>query len=438
MKALVVNPWITDFKLYDEWMHPCGLYFLMSLLSQRGVEVFYWNCLSIPNLGKTKANGTGDFPSVEYPKPALYKTIRRRYKKYGVAEADFENYVLSIPRPDMIFVGSSMTYWVTGVKETVNFLAKIFPDVPCVVGGSAASLMPSVMKSLLPTASIFSGSLFDRTCFKAVGVPFLSTMTGLAPDSSMLPGLGFLEKARHIPVLTSFGCPLSCSYCASWSLEGDFRSRPPGTVVDEIEFLTGKFSVKNAAFYDDALLFKPAGHLLPFCKLLSDRKISLNFHTPNGMHVSFLTAELLDIMKGAGFSTLRFGYESGASDQRCHTGGKSTFEMISRKVRLMVGSGFSGKQIGVYVMAGLPGQMPEHVLCELDAVASLGILVKPVFLSPVPKTRLFGQYAALHPEILTDPLSHNDSYFITLLPGWDSEAVQGILDRAKRHNCRFS
>ena len=30
--ALVVNPFITDFKLYDEWMHPLGLYFLIDLL----------------------------------------------------------------------------------------------------------------------------------------------------------------------------------------------------------------------------------------------------------------------------------------------------------------------------------------------------------------------------------------------------------------------
>ena len=85
-------------------------------------------------------------------------------------------------------------------------------------------------------------------------------------------------------------------------------------------------------------------------------------------------------------------------------------------------------------MAGLPAQTPQDVALEIDSVASLGVLVKPVFLSPVPTTQLFDQYAKLFPEILTDPLSHNDSYFITKLPGWDSVGVQDIIDRAKKHN----
>jgi hypothetical protein len=85
-------------------------------------------------------------------------------------------------------------------------------------------------------------------------------------------------------------------------------------------------------------------------------------------------------------------------------------------------------------MAGLPGQTPTDVAAEIDSVASLHVKVKPVFLSPVPTTPLFGHYATLFPELRTDPLSHNDSYFITRLPGWDGGAMQEIIDRAKKHN----
>jgi hypothetical protein len=437
-KALVVNPWVTDFKLYDEWMHPCGLYFLMTLLSQNGVEVFYWNCLKRSGLEKSKSNGTGDFPSMEHPKPALYRNIRRRYKLYGVPAADFHDYLKAIPRPDIICVGSAMTYWVEGLKITVDIIAKVFPGVPLIIGGSSATLMPAVLHSLMPSVHIFGGSLFDQPRLARSGIPVLSTLSALPPDSSMLPAFELLDDIRHLPVITSFGCPLSCSYCASRMLEGEFRPRPPAVVADEVESIVSRFGVKNAAFYDDALLFEPAGHFLPFCRMLSDRNVVLNFHTPNGMHVKYVTPEILDTMRNTGFTTLRFGFESGSSGHRHHTDGKTSIEQLAHNVGLMRHAGFTGEKIGVYIMGGLPGQAPGDMMRDVDAVASLGIKVKPVFLSPVPKTKLFDFYADLYPEITTDPLTHNDSYFITRLPGWDGGAVQEVFDGAKRHNGRFA
>jgi hypothetical protein len=71
-------------------------------------------------------------------------------------------------------------------------------------------------------------------------------------------------------------------------------------------------------------------------------------------------------------------------------------------------------------------------------VASLSVKTKPVFVSPVPRTPLFERYAAAHPVLRHTPLSHNDSYFITLLPGWDATAVQHVMDLAKAKNASVS
>jgi hypothetical protein len=438
MKALVINPWITDFKLYDEWMHPCGLYFLMTLLLQNGTEVYYYNCLDRPAGLKTNANGTGRFEFRDYPKPALYAGIRRHYKIYGRPLDDFMHYLLSIPRPDIIFIGSTMTYWIAGVRETADVLGRVFPSVPCIVGGTAASLMPGVMKSCLPDVSVFGGSIFDKTALAHSGIPFLSAMSGLPKQASMLPALKLLESAFHTPAITSLGCPLSCSYCASRTLVNTYRPRPPQTIADEIEYMVSHFQIRHVAFYDDALLYKPDEHLLPLLAILRERGILVCFHVPNGMHVRWISQEILDIMKSSGFSGLRFGYESGSPGNVPHTAGKTTFEELKQKIPLMRSAGFAGEDIGIYVMAGLPDQTPQNVADEIDSVASLKVLVKPVFLSPVPTTRLFDYYARLFPEILIDPLSHNDSYFITRLPGWDAGAVQEIIDRAKKHNASIN
>ena len=60
MKILVINPYVTDFKLYDEWMHPLGLYFLMDILRKNGHSISYFNCLQSYSSSPRK-HGTASF-----------------------------------------------------------------------------------------------------------------------------------------------------------------------------------------------------------------------------------------------------------------------------------------------------------------------------------------------------------------------------------------
>ncbi|MBN1578686.1 MAG: hypothetical protein JW913_19135 [Chitinispirillaceae bacterium] len=69
--VLVCNPYITDFKLYDEWMHPLGLYFLIDLLTANGADVHYFDCLERSPGAPLKKFGTGSFTSRVIPRPAV-------------------------------------------------------------------------------------------------------------------------------------------------------------------------------------------------------------------------------------------------------------------------------------------------------------------------------------------------------------------------------
>jgi radical SAM superfamily enzyme YgiQ (UPF0313 family) len=169
-------------------------------------------------------------------------------------------------------------------------------------------------------------------------------------------------------------------------------------------------------------------------KLLQQRGIRAQFHTPNGMHIKWLSPEALAIMRQSGFRTLRFGYESGDNRYRADTNEKVSKKELEEKVACIMKSGFTGNEVGVYVMAGLANQSPEDVLLDMEFVASQGVKVKPVFLSPVPHTRLFEHYAVQYPQLKTDPLFHNDSFFVAQLPGWDYAAMQQIIDISKKHN----
>ncbi|MBN1129087.1 MAG: hypothetical protein JXA71_08875 [Chitinispirillaceae bacterium] len=91
--------------------------------------------------------------------------------------------------------------------------------------------------------------------------------------------------------------------------------------------------------------------------------------------------------------------------------------MAREKVSCLKRAGFSGNDLGIYAMAGLPDQSPRQVLDEIDFIRSLGVMPKPVWLSPVPGTRLFRHYAKMFPEITADPLWHNDLFFYHPAPG---------------------
>lgn len=430
--ALVINPYVADFKLYDEWMHPLGLYFLISLLEKNGIEVRYFNCLQRSDQAKSKKFNTGHFPYTYLEKPHLYQSIPRKYKLYGRPENELSNFLQQDTMPNIICIGTMMTYWLPGVVETIKIIRAVHPEVPIAIGGIAARLMPEAVKELLPESTIIG--TIDTT------EPFVlhKSIRPLAQEeqSSLLAGFRHLEKPAHGPILMSLGCPMACTYCASSFLQGKFRLRPHEVVIKEIVTLAENYAIQNFSFFDDALLFKAEEGLVPLLTELSTifKPGRLKFHAPNGLHLHYITEELALTLKSAGFESLRFGYENGSADYGGDTSRKADRQALTKKIAILKNAGFVKNEIGVYVMAGLPGQTPSQVHEELDFVASCGVKAKPVFLSPVPGTMLFEHYAAAFPQLRTDPLWHNDVFFITQLPGWNWEEMEKIRLRVRELN----
>jgi len=425
--ALVINPHAADFKLYDEWMHPLGLYLLIDLLRQNGFDVRFFNCLERSPDDKSKRYGTGDFSCLEIEKPPVYRSIPRNYKVYGRPSAELQTFLESTPRPDLICIGSMMTYWLPGVIFTVKTVAAAYPDVPTVIGGIAARLMPQAMAAMLPHHIMVNPPVLGSGTF--IVHPSLPPLAIKKP-LSLRPGLEMLLRPLHGPILTSLGCPMGCSYCASALLQGPFHRRQQETVMAETAFLAGKYGVEDFAFYDDALLYDPDDRVFPLLDAFIHLPNPIRLHAPNGLHLRYINDQLALKMKTAGFTTLRFGYESGAALHAGDTSGKSSREEARTGIASLLNAGFKGSGIGIYVMAGLPNQLPGQVLEEIDFLLSLGVKPKPVWFSPVPGTRLFDHYAHKFPRLKTDPLWHNDVFFITQLPGWSWDAVEKVRERA--------
>jgi len=189
--------------------------------------------------------------------------------------------------------------------------------------------------------------------------------------------------------------------------------------------------IRNFAWYDDALLYEAEKHFLPLTQTIMEYGIDARFHLPNGFHARWVTPSVAASMKSTGFTTLRLGYESGVSTNASHTSGKSNPDDVARAISILRHAGFKRTEIGIYVMGGIPGQTPDEMIGELIFVGRLGVMPKPVFLSPVPGTPLFEHYAQVFPQIRSNPLLHNDTSFVTCLPGWNYEAVERIMGLAR-------
>jgi len=405
-------------------MHPLGLYLLISRLQSAGFNTRYINCLQPED--ETKKFGTAQFPWIEIKKPPLYSAIKRRYKLYGISSGDFKNQLEKCPAPDIICIGSMMTYWLNGVNETIRQVREAYPKTPIAVGGIGAALFGDYICSY-HHSDVF---VVDKE-INIAGIELSPRMFKQSEQNiSLLDGLKLVEKSRHGPVLSALGCPLSCEYCASKLLQPDFFIRPVKQVSEEIRFMVNERGVRDFAFYDDALLAEPQKTVIPLANELGSLKSELRFHTPNGLHLKYVNREILDCFKALNTATLRFGYESSVKRYRRATGQKISQDILKEKAALLNDAGLL-QICAAYVMAGLPDQTVEDVFDEIDTVNSLGLQAKPVFVSPVPKTAMFKYYSKRYPQITADPLWHNDTFFITKLEGWNEEAVNKVKKRCK-------
>ena len=146
---LCVNPWVHDFAAFDFWARPLGLFTIAAILRQNRVRVSFLDCMNRFHSRKTNRvkvywDGRGPFDKTPISVPqelnAHLRHISKKFTRYGALKEWIEQDLLAMDRPDLILVTSLMTYWATGVAETIALIKKIFPGVPVVLGGIYASL----------------------------------------------------------------------------------------------------------------------------------------------------------------------------------------------------------------------------------------------------------------------------------------------------------
>jgi hypothetical protein len=412
---LLINPWIYDFAAYDFFARPLGLLYLAGLLRAQGFTVNFLDCLGTPH-ARTGPFGTGRYPKEIIPPPPALAGITRRYGRYGITEAAFQERLGRVPTPAAILVTSLMTYWYPGVAAAIRLAREHFPEVPVLLGGIYATLCPEHAQKHSgahrvvagPGEAVIAGILKEVTGFSPPG-PTFPDLNDL--DSLPYPALDLLDHPSYIPILTSRGCPLDCTYCASRQLQPVYRRRQPLAVAAELIYWQDQLGLVDAAFYDDALLLAAPDHLLVILEELARRGRTFRFHTPNGLHARLITREVAQWLKRANFATLRLGVETTAvGDARLDA--KLQAGELEAALAHLREAGFAPAEIGVYLLIGLPDQAEAEVAASTLRVKELGATPVLAQYSPIPGTALWPRALACSRFDLTaDPLFHNNSLF---------------------------
>jgi radical SAM superfamily enzyme YgiQ (UPF0313 family) len=444
--VLLVNPWIYDFTAYDFWLKPLGLLYVAALLEAHGrVRVSFIDCLDRfhPGLGKpakVKPDGRGPFPKEEVTKPEILRGVPRRFSRYGIPARLFERELAAVPRPDAVLMTCAMTYWYPGVQAAVDAVRRRFGAVPVILGGVYATLCPAHARTRSgadivvpgPAGKALFGILRD-VLGDAVGPdPDLS-----GPDSMPRPAFGRLRDRSWLPVLSSRGCPLRCTFCASRLLAADFEQRSPSAVASEIAAHHSSFATRDFAFYDDALLIDKDRHAVPLFEKIAAANLPVRFHAPNGLHVREIDGRLARLFREAGLSSLYLSLESADESLIRERAPKTSPGELPEALAALEAAGYRRPDIGVYLIMGLPGQSAASVEESVRFVRSLGATPHVAYFSPIPGTAEW-ETLARRGRVAddTDPLLHNKIAFAYLKgdisPG-EFEALKKVMAPGGAH-----
>lgn len=217
------------------------------------------------------------------------------------------------------------------------------------------------------------------------------------PDPNMLPMPAFdlLNSKLYYEFLmprpfgliqTARGCPYTCNYCVR-SFGQKLTMLKPENILEQIEFLINKHSIKSLRFIDDTFTAVPK-RVIDLCRLMVEKKLNIQWTCLS--RVDTINEEMIYWMKQAGCKRIYFGVESG-SPRILEILHKSV-DLVEAKKNVLLCKKF-GIETAAFFMFGCPEETPADFdlslsfakQCDLDFV-SVGEL------TPYPGTELFNRF----------------------------------------------
>jgi radical SAM superfamily enzyme YgiQ (UPF0313 family) len=352
-------------------------------------------------LSQKAAEKLGIFPSLALLSMASW--IRQHGYEVGLIDLHGENLYPADAvgrvrdfNPDIVALTAKTLGW-PAVIEIAQMVKANFPKVLVVVGGPHLSIYPKESltwecfdmavvgdgeETFLDVCEhVESGSSLDDipgTCVRKKDGEIVMNPSRAVPkdiDRYPMPAWDLVDVNRYhcltllkpfATMVTTRGCPWHCGYC-SQVYSDKLRFRSPELVVDEMEFLSRTYGVKEIVMFDETFTIgKKRMRKLSEEILRRNVKVKFNIRA----RVDTVDKEVLTMLKAAGLRSIHMGVEAGTDRVLKIMNKQITREQTERAFRI-------AREVGIetrgYFMVGYYDATPQDIEDMIKFSAGIGL-----------------------------------------------------------------
>jgi len=418
MDILLIQPPVRDFYQTAIRTQPLGLAYLAAALRQDGHTSAILDC-QVPGVKCT------------VPAPRAFGYMQQHYTAGDAVpfrlHTTYQHFCLPYTAIDACMTSQSpgsvgiSCQFTPSVQEALTLAARVkalFPSVPVIAGGAHASALPREMlnsphidyviigegEKTLPALMrcIAAGDVpwnLDGIGFKAGSELQINPRTACIEDLDALPfpdrdaltaSFYTISERPYTMLLTSRGCPQSCSYCSVHTVMGKgLRVRSPENIIREIQLCRERYGISLFDIEDDNFTYD-ARRAKAVLSAVIDRfgENELQFFAMNGLSLISLTKSLLGTMKRAGFQRLDLAVgssQAGASSRMDRPWNRKKADQAFSIAASL------GLPATAYILFGLPGPSLREMMDSLVYAAQKAVLLGPSIFYPSPATKIYDQ-----------------------------------------------
>jgi radical SAM superfamily enzyme YgiQ (UPF0313 family) len=258
-------------------------------------------------------------------------------------DAEFEQYIkenYADVADEVKVVGfTTTTPTIYACYRMAEVCRKFFPNARIVLGGAHASFVPdeALDKPYVDAVALGEGEETLRELLAGVeykdirGLAYRETVDGKVAfkrtfsrerikslDDLPMPAYDLVEVDKYRPILGAFkrlpammmvssrGCPWSCSFCRR-PVGKMLTVKSAEKIYEEMKFLSDTYGIRDIAFQDDVFTVNHE-NVFRLCDMLIEKPLDIKWHC--FARVDIVTPELLKRMKEAGCWQIMYGVEN--------------------------------------------------------------------------------------------------------------------------------
>ncbi|MFX1270666.1 MAG: B12-binding domain-containing radical SAM protein [Promethearchaeota archaeon] len=331
-------------------------------------------------------------------------------------DAEFAE-VISRFRPDVVGISAQATPAIYDVYRLAAVAKDSDLDCKVVVGGAHASFSDALILRDAPQIDFVvrgEGEYVMLDLLERMGTDQLEKVKGITYrmsseikrnplsrpiedlDTLPFPAYDLMDMKQYLQgpirvgtMISSRGCPFSCTFCSSSRSSGKkWRGRSAENVIAEVDLLVRRYKIDELEFLDDLFCYDPL-RVKQICELIRTRNYSLGWTCSARADILSNNPVMAKRLKQAGCRSVYIGVESGSQRVLDLMRKGITLEQVWRSNEIAKYAKL--ERIFSFVL-GYPGETVEEAMSTVGLACRLNPeIAQFTICTPYPGTPLFEQ-----------------------------------------------